>query len=298
MKTFLAIVSSVIFGASLFAQTAMGPSPLDLAGGSTQSAPVYAGTVAPLQITLDPTATGGDTLDVAIHDPSIVISLVRPDGVVVTAANAASLGYTFVTALADGSVISLPLGSFTAAGPHVVIGFGSAQSPGVYTIRADGTALASDNFVSVAYYSSSNVKAGAATGSLSYTLGDTVALSGLLYDGTSPILNATVTAQVFAPTILTSQVSLSNYVLISRTSPDSFTTQYEYSVTITNNGAAQQAVSGTASSADASVQFVRSSVYFGDLAAGATLTSNGTFIVTTPVGANKVGCRISLGLLS
>jgi hypothetical protein len=92
VKTLKAVALQLLLGGSLVAQTVAGPRRIDLAGLSTKATGVQAGSVVNLELPLDPIPSGGDVIDVATHNPSPIVSLVRPDGVVVTAANAASLG--------------------------------------------------------------------------------------------------------------------------------------------------------------------------------------------------------------
>ena len=79
-----------------------------LAGVTTQTLALPAGTVGTLALTVDPGISGGDIIDLAIHDPNVVISVVRPDSVVVNAANASSFGYVFAS-VSDGGVLQLPV---------------------------------------------------------------------------------------------------------------------------------------------------------------------------------------------
>jgi hypothetical protein len=145
-----------------------------------------AGTVSfPFNFTVDSSANGGDIMDVVISNPSVVISVIRPDGVEVTVANAGSLGCTYATA-ANGSFSIAPLGFFSQSGAHVVITLSAGQPSGTYQVKADATALSSDTLVTGTYFSSSNVQVGLAT-QPQYTVGNTVVLTGFAVDGITPI---------------------------------------------------------------------------------------------------------------
>jgi hypothetical protein len=54
-------------------------------------------------LNLNPPASGGDVLDVITSNPSVVVSLLLPNGTQVTPANGASLGYSF-DSIAPGSL--------------------------------------------------------------------------------------------------------------------------------------------------------------------------------------------------
>jgi hypothetical protein len=59
---------------------------LTLLGGDSIVAGVPHGSVSTaMQFTADPSADGGDSFDIILNDPRIVVGLVRPDGVTITA---------------------------------------------------------------------------------------------------------------------------------------------------------------------------------------------------------------------
>ena len=88
------------------------------------------------------------------------------------------------------------------------------------------------------YFSSSTVGVASTTNSANYKVGDTVILSGLVFDGATPIVGANATAAVSTPVPLGSQTSLGNYQLVGENSINSNLTDYSYSVTLTAKNAA------------------------------------------------------------
>ena len=235
-----AVVVTIALGVSVQAQ-------IGLIGTDSRVGFAPAGSVSfPFEFLIDPsTASGGDLLDIVVSNPSVAISVICPNGAEVNALNAASLGFDY-TIVDDGNYTIAPLGFLSQPGTHVVFSF-SGQPPGTYQVKADATSVASNALIIGTYSSSSSVHVGIVT-QPQYTVGDTVILTGLVVDGTTPVLGANVAAQVSTPQIPNSQVTLGTYQLVSQTAIDSQTTQYEYTVTITNNGPAATAV--TASIAD------------------------------------------------
>lgn len=140
-----------------------------------------------------------------------MVSLILPSGAEVTSANAASLGFTFTVVAPGGfagsglpSILSLP-------GTHTIIQVPSGQVSGVYKIKADATNANADSGMIATYVPSSTVRTSATTDSANYKAGDTVILSGLIFDDTTPITGAIVTASVSTPVSLASQATLGNY---------------------------------------------------------------------------------------
>lgn len=145
----------------------------------------------------DPRPGGGDVVQVISSTPEATVSLILPNGAVVTAANAASLGFEFGV-LTDGAFANNgdALSIFGAPGTNTFISFPPASPAGTYGVRVDATAATAETAALVTYYSSSLVRAGVATNSSVYRVGEKVVISGLVFDGPTPIRNATVLAAV------------------------------------------------------------------------------------------------------
>jgi hypothetical protein len=185
---------------------------------------------------------------------------------------------------AEGTFSSVPLGGLSLVGTHVVITLGPAQPAGVYQVVADATTVSNDVLVKGAYYSTSAVRAGIATPDTQYAVGEWGVLSALVFDGSTPVTGATVTARVSTPQILNAQATLGNYSLVQQTDLDSETTEYEYRVTLSNSGAALSAVTAELVDSDPAIQVVMGMVFFGDVPENGSVVSGTTFTVRAAQG--------------
>ncbi|HEX8351480.1 MAG TPA: proprotein convertase P-domain-containing protein [Pyrinomonadaceae bacterium] len=145
----------------------------------------------------DPRPGGGDVVQVTSSTAEAAVSLVLPNGVEVTPANAASLGFEYGV-LADGAFTGNgdALSVFSAPGTNTFISFPPASPAGTYRVKIDASAATAETAALVTYYSSSLVRAGVATNSSVYRVGEKVVISGLVFDGPTPVRNATVLASV------------------------------------------------------------------------------------------------------
>lgn len=160
----------------------------------TRATTVPAGTTASLPLIVD-AASGGDLFDVVSSDPAVAISLVLPGGAVIDAANAEAQGFTYEVLPAD-TVKPAP---FSARGTHTLIGLAPGSIAGTYQVRATAPATVDNALVTAAYFSSSKVRAGLMTDAPLYNVGDTVLLSGFVFDGPSPVAGAAVIARIGDP---------------------------------------------------------------------------------------------------
>jgi hypothetical protein len=192
------------------------PSTLQLTANDTRGSVVTAhSTSTLLTFTVEGDTTGGNFIDVATSDPAVVVSLILPSAIEVTSANAASLGFIF-TIVADGGFAGADVPSaLSIPGTHTVIQIPGGQLSGVYSIKADATGANADSGMLATYFSSSTVRATATTNAATYKVGDTVILSGLVFDQATPIRGATVNAAVSAR-LPAAQTSLGNYQLIGQ----------------------------------------------------------------------------------
>lgn len=87
---------------------------------------------AELRMTLDPSRSGGDLLDLALSDPGVRVSVILPGGKELNKDNAGSLGFRWDTAPAD-SRLPLP---FLPGVSHHLLAFPAGQASGTYVIRA------------------------------------------------------------------------------------------------------------------------------------------------------------------
>ena len=135
--------------------------PISLPAADARVYRVTAGTVATdFTFILDPVSGGQEFLDLRYEDPALVFSLLRPDGLEITAANAVSLGYTF-QAYAPNAFPGY-LGPLGLSGNHLQIQLPIGQAGGSYRVKIDATAATAASLVWGVYYSSSDVHIGLA----------------------------------------------------------------------------------------------------------------------------------------
>jgi hypothetical protein len=230
-----------------------------------------------LNFTVEGDTAGNNIFDVLTSDPGVIVSMILPSGLEVTSANASSLGFA-VTLLPDQtgvdvqSVLSLP-------GTHTLIQIPGGQVSGVYSIKANASSVNTASAMIASYYASSTVKTAVTTSSSAYKVGDTVVLSGLVFDGSTPVTGATVSAGVSAPLSLAGQTTVGNYQLVSQQSISTNLTQYQYSFVLTNAGAAVQQVQANLASIPQNVLVVNDVFLFGDIVASSTTTSLTTLTI-------------------
>lgn len=191
-----------LYDTTLAAQSVPLPSTtVQLTGTDMRAAVATAGSTSTLlSFTVEGDTVGDNWFDVATSNPNVAVSLVLPSGTEMTTGNAASLGFTFTT-VAPGtndnaeipSVLSLP-------GVHTFIQIPGGQPSGTYQIKGNAAAVTSDSAIIATYFSSSTAMVAALADAANYKIGDTVVLSGLVFDGTTPVTGATLTATVSSDT--------------------------------------------------------------------------------------------------
>ncbi|HJT66463.1 MAG TPA: proprotein convertase P-domain-containing protein [Pyrinomonadaceae bacterium] len=197
LRTLAALLfTSLLFCAICSAQV-ITPSQVNvkLSALDSRAAVVTAGTSQQIAFTADPTAAGGDLFHVVSSIPGATVSLILPSGTEITAANAVSLGYSYDVLENDEDpreVLSL-LG---AVGTHTLIELPAQSVAGTYSLKIVAPAGPEDTAVIASYISSSAVRTGLVTQSSWYRIGQTVVFSALVFDGETPVNNATVTVSV------------------------------------------------------------------------------------------------------
>ncbi len=204
-----------------------------------------------INLVVDTQPSGGDQIEIVTSDPGIVVSLVTPSGMQVTAATAASLGISWTTSSANDNDYSDFLDPFSIPGTHTSIELPAGSVSGMYQVVADGRNIENEAGILIQYFSPSLVVFGAATDSASYRVGESVTLAGFLSDGAMPIQNASVTAEAYYASPVSA--SISNFQLISQQDLGDGTTSLTYSAQINNSGFAANGVVAAASSNDPSV---------------------------------------------
>jgi hypothetical protein len=258
------------------------PATLQLTANNTQASQVPANSSSTLlTFTLEGDTTGQNSFDVVTTDPAVLVSLILPSSVEVTTANAASLGFTF-TSVPNGTFSNVEIPSVLSfPGTHTLIQVPAGQPSGTYQIKANASNANSSSGLLATYFSSSTVGVTATTDAANYKVGNTVIISGLVFDGATPVTSATVTAAVSAPTPLAGSTTVGNIQLVSQQAINSSLTDYSYSATVTNTGAAVQSVRGQAqtSSLPAGIAVLNDTLVFGDVNASASATSLNTITI-------------------
>ena len=198
-----------------------------------------------------------------------------------TISNAASLGFGFNVS-APGTLDDAEIPSvFSIPGTHTVIQIPPGQPSGVYRIKADATNATKDSAILATYFSSSTTKVAATVDSAHHKIGDSVILSGLVFDGATPITNASVTAAISSPVLVSAQTSIGNYQLAGQQIVSTDVTDYSYTATLTNTGAALQGVTAQLMNTprDNGVSVLTNVLVFGDVPANSTVTSVNTVII-------------------
>jgi hypothetical protein len=277
MKTHPAVTTLAFFLSSIWLLgQGISNTPIDLqaVGYDSRASAVPANSATTmLNFTVEGDTAGMNAFDVITSDPGVLVSLILPSGSEVTSANASGLGFTFTIIPEDStpddvpSVLSLP-------GTHTIIEIPGGQPSGLYKIKADATSVSTTSGIIATYFPSSKVRAAASTNANTYKIGDTVVLSAFVFDSTTPITGASISAAVSTPLLLAGQASLGNYQLQNQQTVSQNLVDYTYSVTLTNTGAAVPEVWASLSSRPDNVTVLTDTVPFGDIAANSTTTVN------------------------
>ncbi len=195
---FISLVLLVACASICAAQIINNPNPeASLAARDARAQIISAGTAAGLiKLTADPSARGGDVFHIVSASSAATISLLLPNGTEVTAANAATRGFGF-SIVSEGSFTDSLIPSLLASrGTHTIITLPSSALAGDYQVKVNTSTLTTDTLIVASYFSSSAVRAGIITNAQLYRVGDTVLISGLIFDGGTPITNVEVTAAI------------------------------------------------------------------------------------------------------
>ncbi|MGH9901556.1 MAG: hypothetical protein ACRD68_07050, partial [Pyrinomonadaceae bacterium] len=147
----------------------------------------------------DPETNGGDIFHAVSDNAGAAVSLILPDGTEIDAANAASRGFTHAV-IPDGAFLDATLPSLLATpGTHTVISLPANAPAGTYHVKVNTSGVANETLIVASFISSSPIRTGLVTDASVYRVGDTVVLSGLVFDGPAPVTNASVVASVGDP---------------------------------------------------------------------------------------------------
>ena len=304
-----ALVLCVLLASVVSAQVTSSSDPkVPLTSSDTAVAAIPAGGIStPIQFTVDPAPGGGDFFDIVSSHPQAVITLILPGGAEINSANAQAQGFSFeiITTTDEDSFESL----LALPGTHTVIGLPPSAPPGIYRIKIDGTAVTGNEAVVASYYSSSSVRAAAVTDAGTYRIGDTVIVSAIIRDGSTPVTGATVSASVGDVSQAVASVNLLDSGQYDEAPGDgiytgSFTAgqagEFTAAITATGTSSTGMSFSRTASTTFRVLPSLASFISFSD--AGVDDNGNGLFdriVVTANVNVQAAGnYRFAISLTS
>lgn len=163
---------------------------------SVMAPPNTAATLVPFQVAVE--GRDDDGFDVTAASAFAAVSLILPNGTEVNASNAASLGFGFDVLPADSAPVTSGLltSFFSLGGTHTLIRLPSTAPAGTYQIKVNTTGLLTETPVYASYLSGSPLRAAVSADAASYRVGDAVVLSAFIFNGTTPVTNATINAVV------------------------------------------------------------------------------------------------------
>jgi hypothetical protein len=194
-------LSSILIASSAAAQVIREATPsVQLSNRDTRTVIAPASTPATLiPFTADPVSTGGDIFDIVSADPKAQVSLVLADGREINSANADTLGFGLAVIPENEFANSQLATLFAFPGTHTVFQLPGSLPSGTYKVKVNTSGISTETLIVATYISTSPVQIGLLTDAHTYRLGDSVVLSGLLFQGSSPVTGATVTARISDP---------------------------------------------------------------------------------------------------
>ena len=189
----IALTLSLFLASSVAAQQTEGE--IRLTGNEihVQIAPAAtAATLIPFQVEVN--GRDDDGFDVTVANAGAIVSLILPGGTEINNLNAAAFGYGWEVMAADSEAVTsgLFISPFSRSGNHTFIGLPSTATAGTYHIKINTSNVTTDTFVSASYVTASPIRVGLLSDNPSYTAGQPVVLSAFVFNGTTPITNATV----------------------------------------------------------------------------------------------------------
>jgi hypothetical protein len=208
------IVIFLFFGLRVMAQSSEGTTNLSAYETYLVKAPAgVASTLIPFHVEVN--GRDADGFDVTVSNAAAVVSVILPNGTEVNISNAASFGFEFETLAADSDAVTsgLMMSNFSLAGTHASIRLPSTSPAGTYLVKINNSSVSTDTLVSASYITGSAIKVALAANNASYTVGSTVVLSAFVFNGSTPVTNATVNVLVMDhehPEITPASVTISD----------------------------------------------------------------------------------------
>lgn len=192
-----AIVLFLFFGLPVMAQSTEGTTDLSANESYIVKAPALAAsTLIPFHVEVN--GRDADGFDVVVSNAGAVVSVILPNGTEVNSSNAASFGFQFEVFADDSSAVTsgLMISTFSVAGTHTSITLPETSAAGIYQVKINNSSVFTDTLVLASYITGSPIKVALASDESSYTVGTPVVLSAFVFNGTTPISNATVEVKV------------------------------------------------------------------------------------------------------
>jgi len=154
--------------------------------------PLTSSTLIPFQVAVE--GRDDDGFDVTVENSGATVSLILPDSTEVNSLNAASLGYGYEVVASDSEMVTSGLFTsiFSLGGTHTLITLPESAPAGIYQIKVNTSGVTDPTAVHAAYLTGSEIRAAVDTDAPNYTAGGTVVLSVLLFDGATPVTNASI----------------------------------------------------------------------------------------------------------
>lgn len=187
-----ALAVSLFFGLPGMAQSNEDTTDLSSNESYIASAPAgAASTLIPFHVEVN--GRDADGFDVVVSNAGAVVSVILPNGTEVNSSNAASFGFQFEVLAANSDAVTGGLMStFSIGGTHINIRLPETAVAGIYQIKINNSGIATNTLVYASYITGSPIKVGLVSDKTSYTVGAPVIFSAFVFNGSSPITNATV----------------------------------------------------------------------------------------------------------
>lgn len=196
------VVSGLVTPFAMYSLSAAQTPPPQTGGLAAQSRDVRTALIPPgtastlLPFVVDPSGQGGDLFHIISSEPGAIVMLILPNGTEVNSGNAAALGYQYDVVPASDPTLNTdsPSSPFVNPNTQTSIALPQTATAGNYQIKVNASTPTRKTLIIATYYSSSAIITSVITDEEDYKVGDTVVVSAFVFNDTSPVTNATVTA--------------------------------------------------------------------------------------------------------
>lgn len=144
----------------------------------------------------DPQNGARDVFHVITRESGLMVSLITPEGAEINAANATDRGFGYSVVNGNQHLNDQVMPAFSTPGTHTLFLLPSSSPSGTYQVKINASQVSAENVVIATYFSSSLIRAGLVTDAPTYRVGETVMLSGLLFNGALPVTGASVSVAI------------------------------------------------------------------------------------------------------